>query len=101
MQLIGGQRREAGDAADGQGEEGGAAAKCVHEGSLNEAQVMGRGLREPSDSNFYDPVRPVTTSIQMPARSGECFCGEGIYPRSAAQQSQIRLMRYVWLNEVA
>ena len=46
MKLVGGQGREAGDAADGQGEKGGAAAKCVHESSLMSAQVMVRGLRE-------------------------------------------------------
>ncbi|MNS68210.1 hypothetical protein D3C72_1014850 [compost metagenome] len=43
VQLIGGQGRKAGDAADGQGEKGGAAAKCVHESSLMRAQVMVRG----------------------------------------------------------
>ncbi|CAI8797298.1 hypothetical protein EMIT0P291_10115 [Pseudomonas sp. IT-P291] len=46
MQLVGGQGREAGDGADTQGEEGGAAAESVHEGSLKGAQGYGPGLRE-------------------------------------------------------
>ncbi|CAI8730598.1 hypothetical protein EMIT0P43_120124 [Pseudomonas jessenii] len=46
MKLVGGQGREAGDGANAQGEEGGAAAECVHEGSLKGAQGYGPDLRE-------------------------------------------------------
>jgi hypothetical protein len=46
MQLVGGEGREAGEGAGTQGEEGGAAAQCVHESSLGDAQVSGPSLRE-------------------------------------------------------
>ncbi len=46
MKLVGGQGRKAGDGADAQGEEGGAAAECVHEGSLDGCAGVGSALRE-------------------------------------------------------
>jgi hypothetical protein len=46
MKLVGRQGREAGDRANAQGEKGGAAAECVHESSLGDAQGCVPGLRE-------------------------------------------------------
>ncbi|MNI98703.1 hypothetical protein D3C73_1575970 [compost metagenome] len=46
MEFVGSQGRETGDGASAEGKKGDAAAQCVHESSLDDAQGLSLVLRE-------------------------------------------------------